>query len=119
MTARVVAFFKIVRGPVSSSPPRSVPSLMPPTFSRRAHRGKDLRPEGLDPPAADPLHARERLEVAGGSFRDRTHQPIRQGDGRPEPPRGRRPGPPLPRPLETPPPRPPPPRHPRRSPRAR
>src|SRR3989442_2122785 len=106
MTARVVAFFKIVRGPVSSSPPRSVPSLMPPTFSRRAHRGKDLRPEGLDPPAADPLHARERLEVAGGSFRDRTHPPIRPADARLEPPRRRRLGPPLPQQLATPPHRP-------------
>src|SRR3989442_15695724 len=98
MTATVVAVFKIVRSPVSSSTTRSVHSLMPPTFSRRAHRGKDLRPEGLDPPAAEPLHARERLAAAGGSFRDRTHQPIRRGDAPLEPPRRRRPGPPPPHP---------------------
>src|SRR2546428_11040688 len=107
MTATDFAVLKIARRPASSSTTSSVHSLMPPTFSRRPHRGKDLRAEGLDAPPPDTFHARQRLEVAGRGFRDGTPEPIRQDDARLEPRRGLRVGPPLPQQLD-PPPHPPP-----------
>src|SRR2546427_13165020 len=95
MTATDFAVLKIARRPASSSTTSSVHSLMPPTFSRRPHRGKDLRPAGLDAPPPDAFHARQRLEVAGRGFRDGTHEPIRQVDAQLEPRRAHLSVPPL------------------------
>src|SRR5437879_12908449 len=109
MTATDFAVLKIARRPASSSTTSSVHSLMPPTFSRRPHRGKDLRAEGLDAATPDAFHARQRLEVAGRGFRGRTPEPLRQARARLQPRAGRRVGPPLPRPPAAPPHPPPPP----------
>src|SRR2546428_12950883 len=110
MTATDFAVLKIARRPASSSTTSSVHSLMPPTFSRRPHRGKDLRAEGLDAPPPDALHARQRPEVAGPASPDGTHEPIRQDGARRAPRRGAPLGPPPPQDTDAPPHRPRPPR---------
>src|SRR5712692_3880277 len=101
MTATDFAAFRIALRPASSSTRYFRHSLMLPTFSRPAHHSKNLRPEGLDAPAADPFDASERLDVAGSRLGDRTHEPIRKHDTGLEPRRRRRVGPPLPQQLRS------------------